>query len=102
RTGSVFTGFESSDGRNWTQVGSVFISMSPDVTVGLAVTAGDNGRVTSAGFDHVAVTTQATFGDEAIDAGGGSAGAFVADTDFTPAPGNTNTVGNSIDTSGVS
>ncbi len=102
RTGSLFTAYQSADGQTWISVGSAFVPMSSDVTVGLAVCAHNNGLSTTAVLDQVAVTTQATFGDQAIDAGGVGAGAFGADRSFTAATGNTFAVTNAIDTSGVS
>jgi hypothetical protein len=101
RTGSIFTGYESTDGQNWTLVGSTFISMPTDVYVGLAVTAHNNSLVTTATFDQVAVTTQTVWGNVAIDGGGGAAGSFLADQDFSNLNGGTYGVGNAIDTSGV-
>ena len=41
------------------------------------------------------------FGDVAIDAGGGAAGSFLADTDFTQISGATYAVSNPISTAGV-
>jgi hypothetical protein len=101
RTGSEFTGYVSADGLSWTVIGSDFISMSADVYIGLAVTAHNNAVLTTATIDHVAVTTQAIAGDQAINAGGGAAGSFVPDYDFTAISGSTYAVGNTIDTSGV-
>jgi hypothetical protein len=101
RTGSVLTGLISVDGANWTTVGSAFIPMSSNVYIGLAVDAGNNSATTTATIDQVTVTTQATYGDQAIDAGGGAAGNFVADTDFTLNSGGTFAVSNAIDTSAV-
>jgi hypothetical protein len=101
RTGSVITGSVSVDGLNWTVVGSIFIPFSTDVYVGLAVCAHNNAALATAVFDQVAVTTQSTYGDQAIDAGSGAAGNFVADTDYTTTSGGTYATGNAIDTSGV-
>ncbi|WP_168735799.1 DNRLRE domain-containing protein [Cohnella fermenti] len=56
RSGNTFTGFASTDGSSWTQIGSsVTISMSSSVYVGLAVTAHDNSKLGSATFDQVTV-----------------------------------------------
>src|SRR5207249_2670439 len=41
RLGSLFTGYISPDGANWTQVGSANISMAQSVYMGLAVTSRD-------------------------------------------------------------
>jgi len=54
RSGSTFSGYASSDGVNWTQVGSSrTISMAQNVYVGLAVSANNNSAVTTATFDNV-------------------------------------------------
>jgi hypothetical protein len=101
RTGSVITGSVSADGLSWTSVGSDFIPMSTDVCIGLAVTSHNNAAVTTATFDHVAVTTRAIYGDQAINAGGGAVGSFVPDSDFTALSGGTSAVGIPISTTGV-
>jgi hypothetical protein len=101
RTGSVLTGSISVDGLSWTQVGSAFISLSANVYVGLAVSAGTNTLTTTATFDQVSVTTTGIYGDQAIAAGSGAAGNFVVDTEFTQNSGGTDTVSSAIDTSGV-
>jgi hypothetical protein len=57
RTGNSFTGFDSTDGSTWTQIGSaVTIPMSTTALVGLAVTAHDNTQLATATFTNVAVT----------------------------------------------
>jgi hypothetical protein len=101
RTGSVVTGYVSPDGQNWTVVGSDFIPLSANVYLGLAVTAHNNSAVTPATFDEVAVTTQAIYGSQAINSGGGAAGSFAPDTDYTMNFGGTYSVAASVDTSGV-
>jgi RHS repeat-associated protein len=58
RTGSNFSGYTSSDGANWAQVGTTqTISMPQNVFVGLAVYSDDNTLVTTAAVDHVSVNT---------------------------------------------
>jgi hypothetical protein len=99
RTGSVFTGSVSPDGVNWTVVASVFVGLSTDVYVGLAATSHNPGALTTAQLSQAALTSQIVGGDRAIDSGGGAAGKFLADTDFSG--GNTYATGNPIDTSGV-
>ena len=42
RVGSTFTGYKSTDGSTWTQVGSATITMNSRVYMGLAVTAHNN------------------------------------------------------------
>jgi uncharacterized repeat protein (TIGR03806 family) len=55
RSGDSFTGLVSSNGINWTQVGSTTISMAPTVHVGLAVTAHNNSVLNTSTFDNVLV-----------------------------------------------
>ncbi|MFO8006366.1 MAG: PA14 domain-containing protein, partial [Candidatus Brocadiia bacterium] len=57
RSGDTFTGYESSDGSSWTQVGSVTISMATDVYIGLPVTSHSDGVLCTAEIDNVTVTT---------------------------------------------
>jgi regulation of enolase protein 1 (concanavalin A-like superfamily) len=57
RSGSTFTSYASSDGVNWTQLGtSQIISMAQNVYVGLAVTSGSTTATATATFDNVSVT----------------------------------------------
>ncbi|WP_218028936.1 discoidin domain-containing protein [Tengunoibacter tsumagoiensis] len=56
RAGSTFTGSLSSDGSNWTVVGSDTISMATNVYVGLAVTAHNNSVLNTTTFSQVSVT----------------------------------------------
>ena len=54
RAGNLFKGFVSSDGINWTQVGSAEIAMPNTAFIGLAASAHSNsGAQTTAVFDHV-------------------------------------------------
>jgi uncharacterized repeat protein (TIGR03806 family) len=55
RAGTSFTGLVSSNGVNWTQVGSATISMAATVHVGLAVTAHNNSVLNTSTFDNVLV-----------------------------------------------
>ncbi|MBA2706487.1 MAG: hypothetical protein H0U59_01605, partial [Gemmatimonadaceae bacterium] len=55
RTGSTFTAFSSSDGLNWTVVGSDTISMGATAYVGLAVTSHDNAVLNTSTFSNVSV-----------------------------------------------
>ncbi|HEY1252200.1 MAG TPA: right-handed parallel beta-helix repeat-containing protein [Thermoanaerobaculia bacterium] len=66
RSGSTFTGYASSDGSSWTQVGSDSISMATSVFVGLALTAHDNSQLCTAVIDNVTAPT-----------GGGGGGSFL-------------------------
>ncbi|KPL23737.1 MAG: hypothetical protein AMJ75_05450, partial [Phycisphaerae bacterium SM1_79] len=55
RSGDTLTGYKSSDGSNWTEVGSVAISMQSRVNIGLCVTAHSDGAISTAQFDNVDV-----------------------------------------------
>ena len=54
RTGDVFTGAMSSDGKNWETVASQTVKLK-DVEVGLAVTSHNAGQAVNAAFDNVKV-----------------------------------------------
>jgi autotransporter-associated beta strand protein len=57
RAGSVFTAYVSSDGTNWTTIGSAqTVSMASTVSVGLAVTSHNNAATSTAVFDNVSAT----------------------------------------------
>ena len=62
RAGSTFTGYASSDGTTWTQVGSTTISMVSSVYVGLAVTSHNNSVLNTSTFDNVSVSTGGSTG----------------------------------------
>jgi hypothetical protein len=51
--GDVFTAYRSADGTNWTSIGSVTISMSTSVYIGLPVTSHVNGTLCTATLDNV-------------------------------------------------
>jgi regulation of enolase protein 1 (concanavalin A-like superfamily) len=53
RAGNVFTGYESSNGATWSQVGSVTLALPASLYVGLAVTSHNDGMLTTAVFDNV-------------------------------------------------
>jgi hypothetical protein len=55
RSGNVFTSYISSNGTNWTQIGSETISMGTSIYAGLAVTAHNNSALTTATFTDVRV-----------------------------------------------
>ena len=56
RSGNVFTGFWSTDGVTFTQVGSVTAVMNATIWVGLAVTSHNTAAVAAAEFDSVSLT----------------------------------------------
>ncbi len=55
RSGSLFTGYGSTDGMNWMTLGSTTIAMNASVLVGLCVTAHTTAAVTQAQIDSVVV-----------------------------------------------
>jgi regulation of enolase protein 1 (concanavalin A-like superfamily) len=55
RNGDLISGYRSTDGVNWTQVGSANIPMASVISVGLAVTSRNNGVLSTATFDNVQV-----------------------------------------------
>ncbi|MDE1178228.1 MAG: SMP-30/gluconolactonase/LRE family protein [Edaphobacter sp.] len=57
RNGSTFTSYFSPDGVNWTQQGTVSISMASNVYIGLVVSSRNTSQVNTATFDNVSVTT---------------------------------------------
>ena len=56
RTGNNIAGYSSSNGLNWTPLGSVTISMGANVYLGLGVTSHSDGVSCTATFDHVTAT----------------------------------------------
>ncbi len=56
RTGDVFAGFVSTDGKTWQAVGSVTIPMKKSINAGLALASHNNAVVNSTLFDSVSVT----------------------------------------------
>jgi hypothetical protein len=57
RRGSTFTGSTSPDGSTWTQVGSMSITMSTTLDIGLGVVSHVNGALAAGTFDSVSLTT---------------------------------------------
>ncbi len=58
RQGNVLTGYVSTDGLSWTQVGTDTIAMVPTIYVGLAVTAHTTTALNQSVFSNVFLTTQ--------------------------------------------
>jgi len=56
RVGNTFTTWYSTDGTNWTQIGSTSITMSAKTSIGLFVNSHNIGQYSSAAFDNVQVT----------------------------------------------
>lgn len=57
RNGNSYRGYLSADGGAWTPLGQYSVSMAAQAYVGLAVTSHADGVLSSAAFDHVAITT---------------------------------------------
>jgi len=55
RRGNVFTGYRSSDGHNWTQVGTATVSMAAAANAGLCVTSHNNSSRSTAKFDNLQI-----------------------------------------------
>jgi regulation of enolase protein 1 (concanavalin A-like superfamily) len=55
RAGNLLAGSISTDGANWTPVGSATFSMTSEIYIGLAVTSHDNAQTCEAVFDSVIV-----------------------------------------------
>jgi regulation of enolase protein 1 (concanavalin A-like superfamily) len=53
RSGSTFTGYTSSDGVIWTQLGTISIGMAGSIQAGLAVTSHDDTQLNASTFDNV-------------------------------------------------
>jgi hypothetical protein len=60
RRGNTITAFQSSDGANWTLVGSDTFAMGASAYVGLAVSSHDATRLAAATFDDVSVLSPST------------------------------------------
>lgn len=56
RSGDTFTASRSSNGSNWTTMGSVTVSMTGTVYIGLATTSHENALTTSAAFTNVTLS----------------------------------------------
>jgi regulation of enolase protein 1 (concanavalin A-like superfamily) len=59
RSGNQFTGFSSTDGVTWTQVGSVSITMGANVLIGLEADANTSALLNTSTFDNVTVSNNA-------------------------------------------
>ncbi len=60
RTGDTFSGYYSTNGVNYTLVGSATFSMTPNALVGLAVTSHNSSLLSTATFANVSATTSDT------------------------------------------
>jgi len=59
RVGNTLTGYESSNGSTWTQVGTDTVTMATDVYIGLAVTSHNDGTLCTAVFDNISYAADA-------------------------------------------
>lgn len=60
RRGSTFTAYSSSNGSSWKQIGSVSISMTANVFVGLAVSSNNNNQLCTARMTNVTLSSGTT------------------------------------------
>lgn len=56
RSGNTLTGFSSTNGTSWTQVGSTTISLPSNIYIGFFATSHNDGTLTAATFTNVSVT----------------------------------------------
>ncbi len=56
RSGSTITGYESTNGSSWSQVGTVTLNLPSTIYVGLAVTSHNDGALCTANFDQIALS----------------------------------------------
>lgn len=56
RAGEKLTGFESTDGKTWTQTGTVMLKLPETVHIGLVASSHQKDTLCAAAFDHVSVT----------------------------------------------
>jgi hypothetical protein len=84
RVGNAFSGFMSSDGTNWTQVGTITIALPSTIFVGMAASAKSTTATTTAQFR--------SFGP-----GPTGSGARVASTMSAPSTFSDTTIGSSSD-----
>lgn len=68
RSGSVFTGYSSADGVNWTYVSQQTLILNTTLYAGLAVTSHQNGVLATATFDHVSAVAVDSDGNGLPDA----------------------------------
>jgi fibronectin type 3 domain-containing protein len=60
RSGSTFTGYVSSNGTSWTEVGSDTLTMNASVYIGLCVTSHNTSLISEATFDEISVNGSTT------------------------------------------
>jgi RHS repeat-associated protein len=58
KSGTTFTGYQSPDGVNWSQIGSSqSITMAQNIYIGLGVSGGNSSTLSSVTFDNVSIST---------------------------------------------
>ena len=55
RSGTVITGYTSTDGVSWTQVGAATVALGPDSEIGLFVSSHNGSQINTSVFDNVTV-----------------------------------------------
>jgi regulation of enolase protein 1 (concanavalin A-like superfamily) len=55
RQGDKFTGYESTDGREWTQTGTATIKMADEIYIGLVASSHVKDKLCEAAFDNVSI-----------------------------------------------
>lgn len=60
RVGATVTGFSSTDGVVWAEIGSVTVDLQGAAVIGLFVSAHDGSQLSTATFDHVSVSKSST------------------------------------------
>jgi regulation of enolase protein 1 (concanavalin A-like superfamily) len=66
RVGTTISGYESTDGSNWTLVGTDTVAISGPTYIGLAVSSHVNGTVATATFDSVTTSVPAGWADSDV------------------------------------
>ncbi len=81
RTGWTFTGYYSSNGTNWTQIGSIFNpAMGTTAVVGLIASSDDNTRLVNVLYNDVTITPMASLNGSTLDVNLSSAGPVTVST----------------------
>lgn len=55
KQGNTYTGYTSTDGQEWTEIGSVDLNMTDSLLVGMAVTSHSGGDFCTAEFDNITI-----------------------------------------------
>lgn len=57
RSGNLFASYRSTDGDNWTPIGSAVVNMPPTIHVGLAVSSHDNAALNTGAFSGIEIVS---------------------------------------------